>query len=526
MLTSNVGVDQVRTTASHASLRELADTYGTPLVVIDDETVRQRLRAMVRSERHRLALDLRGGIALSMLRATIPDNAYAHCGHPEHLRLARTAGFDSAHLVWDSRASSRELSADLLDRGGEAILSALEFLDYSEKIGCPIDPHRCFWAFTIAEPVPTPERFETYEKALKRYPGIGIYLDATDADAAILKTWVDYISATYGNDCRLYLAGLNHDNSDAISSTDTWQATVIIEPNIEHLRECARVLSRVTRICQGTGKRRLYCDLLIGHVPAADSEAVSISRLDSVLAHSSEGRDGLYAASCSEKPLVSNINLDFLAFDTIAIMDFVGPSWFDQILRDPALHGWTAVVVGADGHRIQRPTLDRVYLAATSFDWRQEQRIPLPTPPSQQALKTLGSAYLRHFAKEDSYNFIDVHAVGPASLAFSIDVQSQMDFVSVPLVQRIVNDATVMTTLWALGLETKDTPVWADRLEINNVAYVSANRVVKLVLDLSPFSERKTPGDRLCYATFDLDEGNVTGSLRLKLTLPQQEICA
>ena len=67
-----------------------------------------------------------------------------------------------------------------------------------------------------------------------------------------------------------------------------------------------------------------------------------------------------------------------------------------------------------------------------------------------------------------------------------------MDFVSVPLVQRIVNDATVMTTLWALGLETKDTPVWADRLEINNVAYVSANRIIRLVLDLSPFSERKT----------------------------------
>ena len=128
--------------------------------------------------------------------------------------------------------------------------------------------------------------------------------------------------------------------------------------------------------------------------------------------------------------------------------------------------------------------------------------------------------------RDSSYDFIDVHAVGPASLAFSVDVQSQMDFVSVPLVQRIVNDATVMTTLWALGLETKDTPVWADRLEINNVAYVSANRVIKLVLDLSPFSERKTPGDRLCYATFDLDEGNVTGSLRLKLTLPQQEIYA
>ena len=57
----------MRTTASHASLRELADTYGTPLVVIDDETVRSRLRALIRSDHHRLALDLRGGIALSML---------------------------------------------------------------------------------------------------------------------------------------------------------------------------------------------------------------------------------------------------------------------------------------------------------------------------------------------------------------------------------------------------------------------------------------------------------------------------
>ena len=45
-----------------------------------------------------------------------------------------------------------------------------------------------------------------------------------------------------------------------------------------------------------------------------------------------------------------------------------------------------------------------------------------------------------------------------------------------------------MTTLWALGLETKDTPVWADRLEINNVAYVSANRIIRLVLDLSPLA--------------------------------------
>ena len=68
-----------------------------------------RLRALIRSDHHRLALDLRGGIALSVSRATVPDNSYAHC-RSEHLRLARTAGFDSPHLVWDSRASSRELS--------------------------------------------------------------------------------------------------------------------------------------------------------------------------------------------------------------------------------------------------------------------------------------------------------------------------------------------------------------------------------------------------------------------------------
>ena len=36
---------------------------------------------------------------------------------------------------------------------------------------------------------------------------------------------------------------------------------------------------------------------------------------------------------------------------------------------------------------------------------------------------------VRTFAilQKSSYDFIDVHAVGPASLAFSIDVQSQMD---------------------------------------------------------------------------------------------------
>ena len=181
-----------------------------------------------------------------MLRATVPDNSYAHCGHPEHLRLARTAGFDSAHLVWDSRASSRELSADLLDRGGEAILSALEFLDYSEKIGCPIDAQRCFWAFTLAEPAPSDVRFETYEKAIARYPGIGIYLDATDADATVLKCWIEKYRGTIRQRVPTLFGRLNHDNSDAISATDDWASKVIIEPNIEHLRECACSVARDT----------------------------------------------------------------------------------------------------------------------------------------------------------------------------------------------------------------------------------------------------------------------------------------
>ena len=69
-----------------------------------------------------------------------------------------------------------ESSRDLLDRGGEAILSALEFLDYEDWLPNQF-PTMLLGLYTRRA---GPQRCSarTYEKAIARYPGIGIYLDS------------------------------------------------------------------------------------------------------------------------------------------------------------------------------------------------------------------------------------------------------------------------------------------------------------------------------------------------------------
>ncbi len=119
-----------------ASTLELAEHYGTPLYVIDEERIRENYRHMFRAFRShysdvRVHYAVKANANLSVLSILRQEGAGADCSCPAEIGLARHAGFAPADILYTGAYPSREEVAFACQTG---VAINLDSDDYIEDV--------------------------------------------------------------------------------------------------------------------------------------------------------------------------------------------------------------------------------------------------------------------------------------------------------------------------------------------------------------------------------------------------------
>lgn len=132
-----------------------------------------------------------------------------------------------------------------------------------------------------------------------------------------------------------------------------------------------------------------------------------------------------------------------------------------------------------------------------------------------EELNGLSSQYLREDCSEDMYQIIQGKRLAQGSYQFEIEIQSKVNFVSMPFIIRLAGDAAIIATCDFLGKTKKDIDVWGSRLMMRCPAMISTNEPIICQINLSGLSTQKYGSKHSILAQFSLNKGKSNGTFCL-----------
>jgi hypothetical protein len=97
---------------------------------------------------------------------------------------------------------------------------------------------------------------------------------------------------------------------------------------------------------------------------------------------------------------------------------------------------------------------------------------------------------LREQLCEERWEYRDAQSVGARAYEFTLDVDSPVGFVSMPLAIRLAGDAAIVSVLSVLGYEAKAFPVWGTSLDLRMTQQIRTDRAVRVRIDVSHAASR------------------------------------
>ena len=105
-------------------------------------------------------------------------------------------------------------------------------------------------------------------------------------------------------------------------------------------------------------------------------------------------------------------------------------------------------------------------------------------------IAALTSRVLREQLCEERWEYRDAQSVGARAYEFTLDVDSPVGFVSMPLAIRLAGDAAIVSVLSVLGYQTKAFPVWGTSLDLRMAQQIRTDRAVRVRIDVSHAASR------------------------------------
>ena len=134
---------------------------------------------------------------------------------------------------------------------------------------------------------------------------------------------------------------------------------------------------------------------------------------------------------------------------------------------------------------------------------------------SDQKVQNIRSVYLNKQCASDKYSFHDFTRVSPNHYEMNIEVESLVNFISAPLVMRIISDAAVATVIDNLGCQEKNISVWGSRFTVSLNSILRSKRRHRLSIHLSPLVSSSQSKKRELIAHWQIGEGSSHGNLLL-----------
>lgn len=143
--------------------------------------------------------------------------------------------------------------------------------------------------------------------------------------------------------------------------------------------------------------------------------------------------------------------------------------------------------------------------SSTDFTDGESPRHPRRARPLTIAgIGALTSRVLREQLCEERWEYLDAQPVGARAYEFTLEVDSPVGFVSMPLAIRLAGDAAIVSVLSVLGYETKVFPVWGTSLDLRMAQQIRTDRAVRVRIDVSHAASRGAPGAKRLAVRFGM----------------------
>ena len=132
---------------------------------------------------------------------------------------------------------------------------------------------------------------------------------------------------------------------------------------------------------------------------------------------------------------------------------------------------------------------------------------------ADQQVDKLRSVYLHKQCGADTYAFHEFTKLSDRNYTMAVSVNSQVSFLSAPLVMRIISDATIAVVIDSLGSEEKEISVWGSRFNVSLDSILRSDRRHPLNIQLTPKMTSKHSKKREFIAHWQLGKGASHGNI-------------
>lgn len=547
-------------------IAEIARKYSTPLYITNQTRLLENFRGFsdLLSGEKNVYLPVKASPCLAAYRMLAEQGCGADCASLREMQLARLAGIPTSRLSYYSPAPDLSLAVTLLQDGGSVVidssskLAVLEGLlsgtPFPGKLFLRINPplynsyrseadyqkHTSHGALTSQFGFPSEEAISLLSSTKLPFSGLHIHvgtqmdnIEVFQESLDALHELCDVIHAITGHKIDtlnlgggLGIASREEDNfpsitelADALQRKFRPEFTYKMEPGNALFGDATALLTKVITRKSIRGKGWAIVDVgsdqLLKVTLAGFSQEVLLTDGTSL---PREGTDSIAGPLCfAGDVILPKTDLTRVKEGDLLLLPNVG-SYCRSINNRFNGQSEPGTLVVEEDHEVG------LAYAREDSHWEpviqsyRPQRsetsdvIPGEVLPDQQVDK-LRSVYLHKQCGYDTYSFHDFTRASKESYEMKVKVNSQVSFISAPLVMRIISDATIAVVVDSLGHEEKNMSVWGSRFNVSLDSILRSDRQHCLRIYLTPRMNSSQSKKREFIAYWQLGEEASYGNI-------------
>lgn len=298
--------------------------------------------------------------------------------------------------------------------------------------------------------------------------------------------------------------GIPFSNSDNFPSIDYWcnymnklkdiKFNYSIEPGHALVGNAVSLLTKVDSIKNSRGKKWAIVDVgtdLLAKVTLLKWPHRIISENGEEFKN---GKDAIAGPLCfAGDVLLDNIDLSNIAKGSPLLITEAGAYTYSLANKFNGRLAANWITIKNNGKIIQSMKAEQIVddLQFQKYEWNFSKSYHKPKKISPKKIKLLSSNYLKKGSERDRYKFLKVEKISENKYEFIVNTNSEVDFVSMPFIIRIVGDATIISVLNNEGYANKDISVWGRKLTLDCFEKIETKEPLIFTINLSSTTSSK-----------------------------------
>ncbi|MFM8263931.1 MAG: diaminopimelate decarboxylase family protein [Pirellula sp.] len=554
---------------------DLAKRFGTPLYVTSLAQLTKNAKDWfeLTGNPRDIAWPVKANPSLSILRQLARLGCSVDCASESEIRSAIMVGIPWSGILYNTPVPNRDLLAQVVRKGGIGVVDSVEILQGLEQslqdqeidgqIFVRVSPrlpveylHHADWESSVAH-ASTSSKFGIPEESIVEllkgcqvpikglHMHVGTQMDHLDPFKRALELLHGLADEIHQNTSHRIEAldlggglGICFQESESFPTILEYVAAMkgslrsdfryLVEPGHALVGDTVALLTTVREVKEIRGRRWALVD-------AGTDQLAKVTLMNwyhEVLGPDgvplpTDGSDAVGGPHCfAGDLLVPHTQLGSIRTGDTLLVQHVGAYCYALANHFNGRFGPSHVAISEDGQSVTKTHQEEDWFFDSGnigFDWLDRTE---PTSAPDQALvqqlpldhvRNLSSQYLSQLANNDRYEIIAASRLASGRYFFEVQVQTDVEFISMPFAIRIVGDATIVATLDCMQKQSKDVCVWATRLAMRADSVIPAHRPLRVEVHISPPIDLHRSDRTRSIAHWSINEGQFSGSFYLSI---------